>query len=64
MYGTSEEAMKGRGFKVEPEVALSELRKHGAEGRMLKGKLVVKESSGAETILPLNTKAILEWLGY
>lgn len=63
MFGTSEEAMKGRGFKVDAVAALRELAKHGVTGRMENGKLYVPEGDG-EIKLPLNTKAILSWLGY
>lgn len=69
MFGTSEEAMKGRGCVVSTRQAVAELRAHGIEvvdtfERAGRAYVTVASEGEELTHLPCNSRKILEWLGY
>lgn len=66
MFHSSEEAMAGQGWPVTGRQATRELRRHSCDVRDFTETHVTTRTHPGEPweTLPLNSKAILEWLGY
>lgn len=67
---TSDECMDGEGFEVTFEAAAHELERHGMQwqrpiSEAFAGHIFGRDWEGSEwEAIPLNSKAVLEWLGY